>query len=417
LLAALCCSPPAAGDDDVTIAPPDPLTPPATTTPSRGGYFGTDSAVSALQPPARLRVGDFALQASAAFTTAYDDNIEADDDDREEDIFFSLSPSVRAQSLYARHSLGFGASGTAATAVKNQAEDIFDWNIGADGRVDLSRRDKINAAIGYSRDTQDDEDVDAEDNQDDVPIHLIDASLGYVAGGDVIGYRFGGNVSRLDVEGSDFDDRDRTTLGLNASTFYRFSDRLSVSVGPSYSYATFDESEADDGDGRDSQSASFQIGGGYKVSRTINSSAAVGYSVLWFDDPDRETSDSAVGSLGLTWNAGAGTTLTLGASRTLNVTVVDDSDSRTTTTGSATLSHNLKLGARSAVSSSLGYSISEVSDLDRTDQNVSASLGYGYRLTEHAFFSAGYRFSRRDSDDKDADFYRNLISLGLSISY
>lgn len=397
--------------------PPDPLNLPAEQPPSRGGYFGASNAVSSLEPPPRLRIGDFALQSSAAFSTIYDDNIEADDNERDEDVFFSLSPSVRAQSLYARHSLGFNASGNAATALKNGAEDFFDWRVGADGRLDVSRQAKINAAVGYSHDVEDDEAVDAEENQEDLQLHLFDASLSYDVNGDVIGYSIGTNVSRLDAEGSNFDDRDRTTLGVRASASYRLSDRLSFSLGPSYRYSTFDDEVADDGDGRDAEVISARIGGNYKASRTIDTFASAGYSYATFDDPDREDDDSFVGNVGLTWGAGLGTTLRLLASQSLNLTVVDEANSRTTTTGSATLSHRLKLGSRSALASSLSYSVSELSDLDRTDQSISTSLGYAYRLTEHVFFNTNYRFSRRYSDDNDAEFYRNLIAIGLSVTY
>lgn len=410
---------PMAAEDTTSSSAPsnDPLILPSEPTPSRGGYFGGDSASSSLEPPPRTQIGDFALQSKASFSTVYDDNIEADDEERDEDIFFSFAPSVRAQSLYARHSLGFGASGRAATALKNGSEDFFDWRVGADGRLDLSRQNKINAAIGFSQDTEDDEAIDAEDNQDDLRLHVIDASLSYDVKGDSIGYSIGSNVSRLDAEGSDFDDRDRTTLGVRASASYALSDRLSVSLGPSYRYSTFDEDVADDGEGRDAQVINAQIGGNYKASRTIDTSASVGYSYATFDDSDREDDDSFVGNIGLVWNAGAGTSLRLQASQSLDLTVVDDADSRTTTTGSATLSHRLKLGSRSAISSFLAYSINEFSDLDRTDHNFSTGLGYAYRLTENVFFNADYRFSRRNSDDNDADFYRNLISLGLSVTY
>ena len=408
-----------AADDNASSSKPtvDPLTPADEPIPSRGGYFGAGDAVSALEPPARFQIGDFALQSRASFATTYDDNIEADDNERDEDVFFSFSPSIRAQSVYARHSLGFGASATAATAAKNEPEDIFDWRVGADGRLDLSRQNKLNASVGYSRDTEDDEAIDAEDDEDDLTFNLYDASISYNVSGDPIGYRVGGSVSRLDAEGSEFDDRDRTSLGISAGASYAFSDRLSVSVGPRYQYSTFDEEVADDGEGRDAETISARIGGNYEASRTIDTSASFGYSIVRFDDSDRKDDESVVGDVGLVWSPGSGTTLQLRAGQSLGLTVVDDSDSRKTTFGAATLSHRLKLGSRSAVSSSLSYRVSEFSDLDRTDHNTSASLGYGYRLAENVFFNASYRFSRRNSDDNDAEFYRNLISIGVSIAY
>ena len=396
---------------------PNPLDPVQEPIPSRGGYLESGDATKALQPPVRNKVGDFALRTRATFATIYDDNIEADDSERDEDVFFLFSPAIQAQSLYARHSLGLEASGTATEAIKNDNEDSFDWRVGADGRVDLSKQRKVKAAVGYRHDTEDDEAIDAEGNREDLSFHLLDASLSYDVRGEVVGYSLGTSVSRLDAEGSDVDDRDRTILRTNASASYAFSDRLTVFLGPSYSYSIYDEEVADDGEGRDAEIVSAQVGAGYKASRTINTSASIGYSYAAFEDPDREDDDSVIGSIGLTWDAGYGTTLQLRGSQTLGLTVVDDADSRRTTTGSAILSHRLKLGSRSAISSSLAYQVSDFSDLDRTDQNISANLGYGYRLSEYLFLNTGYRFSRRFSDDDGADYYRHQISLAVSVIY
>lgn len=397
--------------------PPDPLRPPPTTLPSRGGFLAGGDIPPSLLAPTRWRVGDFALSTNATLAAAYDDNVDADPDARDEDIFLTVSPGIRAQSLYARHSIGFGAGATAGTALKDNADDFFDWRIGADGRVDLSKIRKINGAVGYSLDTQDGEAVDAERGQVNVPIHLIDAGLSYDVSGDTIGYSVDTSLSRQDFEDRAFDDRDRTTLGLGGAVRYAMSDRLSLSAGPTYRYSAYDEAVAGDGKNRDAQTISAQIGASYKASATITTSGAIGYSYATFDDPAREDADSAIGNLGLTWEIGQGTSLALAASRTLGLTVVDDEDSRTTTSGLATLSHRIDLGSRSALSSSLSYGISNYSDLDRTDHNVVASLGYAYRLAEHVFFSSSYRFSRRDSDDEDADYYRNLISIGITVAY
>ncbi|MEZ5935061.1 MAG: outer membrane beta-barrel protein [Alphaproteobacteria bacterium] len=384
---------------------------------SQSGYFGGGSVPPSLQPDSRLRIGDFALSAQTAFGMLYDDNVDADDDERDEDVFLTLSPSVRAQSIYARHSLGFGAGATAGTALKDTGDDFFDWRIGADGRIDLSRKSKLSAAVGYTRDVEDDEDIDAEDASGDTPIHNIDASLGYDVSGERVGFGVGGSVSRRDVEGDDFADRDRTAYGLNASVRYKWSEDLSISGGPAYRYSTFDEDVADDGDSRDAEEYSFQIGAGYRASRTISTRAAIGYSILTFEDPDRDNDDSATGSAGLTWAPGNGTTLDLEASRSLGISIADNEDARTTTSGSATLAHSLSLGSRSAITSSLGVSVTHVSDLDRTDKGLVAGLTYGYRLAEHAVFTASYRFSQRDSEDEEADYYRNLLSVGVTVSY
>lgn len=406
-----------AQEEDASPPPPDPLTEPTASAPNQRGYFGGGSVPPSLLSPSRLKIGDFALSSQASLGLVYDDNVEADDDERDEDIFLTFSPAVRAQSVYARHSLGFGASATTGTALKDSTDDFFDWQVGADGRIDISRNSKLTASVGYTRDVEDDEDIQSEDDDGDTPIHSIAAGVGYDVNGERIGYGVDGSVSRLDIEGDDFQDRDRTTYGLGGAVRFKWSDKLTLSGGPRYSHSTFDDNVAEDGDSRDADAYSFQVGAGYRASRTISTRASLGYSILTFEDPDRENDDTATGSAGVSWAPGNGTTLSLQVSRSLDISVEDGEDSRVTTTGSAELAHRLRLGRRSALSSSLALSVTRSSDFDRTDRNLVTGLTYGYRLTEHAFFTSSYRFSRRFSDEDNAEFYRNLISIGLTVSY
>ncbi len=276
---------------------------------------------------------------------------------------------------------------------------------------------KVKASLNYRRDVEDDESVDAEDDDGDTPIHNFGAALGYDVGGDRLGYSIDGTLSRLDVEGDEFEDRDSTAFGLSGRLRFGWSDNLTLSLGPSYRYSTFDEDEADDGDGRDAERYAFQVGVGYRASRTIQTRASLGYALLTFDDPDREDDNSATGSAGLTWSPGLGTTLDLNASRSLDISIEDGEDSRTSTSASATLAHRLSLGSRSVLSSSLGLRVTRLSDLDRTDKNFTTGLTFGYRLAERAVLTSSYRFSQRFSDDEDAEYYRNLISLGVTLSY
>ncbi len=404
-------------EENETEPPPDPLAEAESAAPGASGYFGGGSVPPSLLTPSRLTVGDFALSAQTSLSAIYDDNVEADDDARDEDIFLALSPSIRAQSLYARHSLGFGAGATAATALKDSTDDFFDWRIGTDGRLDLSRRSRVDASLGYSRDVEDDESVDAEDDDGDVPIHSLDAGLGFRTEGDRLGYGVSTSLARLDVEGGDFDDRDNTTVAVRGDVRLKWSDALTFSAGPGYRRSIYDDEAADDGESRDATRLDFRIGAGYRASRTIQTRASIGYAQLHFDDPDREDEDTATAGAGLIWSPGAGTTLDLQASRSLGISIVDDEDSRVRTSGTATLTHRLALGSRSAITSSLSLGVSRYSDFDRTDKTLAAGLTYGYRLTGHAYFTSSYRFSQRDSDDEAADYYRNLISLGVTLRY
>ena len=60
---------------------------------------------------------------------------------------------------------------------------------------------------------------------------------------------------------------------------------------------------------------------------------------------------------------------------------------------------------------------SDFVDDDRTDYNFSAQLGYSYSLLQNVALNLSYRFSQRFSDESEDEFYRNLVSVGLSASF
>ena len=63
------------------------------------------------------------------------------------------------------------------------------------------------------------------------------------------------------------------------------------------------------------------------------------------------------------------------------------------------------------------FNRSDFVDDDRTDYNFSAQLGYSYSLLQNVALNLSYRFSQRFSDESDDEFYRNLVSVGLSASF
>ena len=85
-----------------------------------------------------VRVGSFALQSATSTGLAYDDNINADDKDREGDFIWSINQYVRAQSLFRRHSLGFQASAGTGQYFQHRGESEINWLVGTDGRLDFT---------------------------------------------------------------------------------------------------------------------------------------------------------------------------------------------------------------------------------------------------------------------------------------
>jgi hypothetical protein len=60
---------------------------------------------------------------------------------------------------------------------------------------------------------------------------------------------------------------------------------------------------------------------------------------------------------------------------------------------------------------------SDFLDIDRTDHDIVAQVGYSRILVRNVALNLGYRYSQRFSDDNEDEFYRNIVSLGLSAHF
>ena len=79
--------------------------------------------------------------------------------------------------------------------------------------------------------------------------------------------------------------------------------------------------------------------------------------------------------------------------------------------------HQSAVDRASAILGRVDFNRSDFVDDDRTDYNFSAQLGYSYSLLQNVALNLSYRFSQRFSDESDDEFYRNLVSVGLSASF
>ena len=359
------------------------------------------------RPPQRLQVGDFALSASAALATAYDDNVDAENEDREAEIGANLSGLFRAQSLFARHSLGFQADLTVSPFAEDSEGDLFDWVVGADGQLDLTRQSSLRGAVTFLRGTESEESPEAE-GATDRTVTSTAADVTYAHQGRRISWQIGGSVSLRATEEDGDDDSDRTVYTTFAGADYRLSRRTSLVVGAGYALNNFDAAEDD------SQSFDVSLGLSRSFGRTFSVSASLGYSRIFFDEPESEDTQAIIGfaTLDGTLRLDRYTNLALTLDRSLDPVSVDDASSAVVTQASARIDRTLSPVSR--VSASLDYTYSDYNEIARTDHDTGVALGYRRSLNRIIALNLGYRFSQRFSDDPDDEFYRNIVTLGLS---
>lgn len=381
--------------------------------PTESGVLTSLAIPEALVGSRGLRYGSFVLLPVLTFAAAYTDNVGAADEDRDEDLSVNATGLIRAQSVLPRHEFGVDARGTTSHSFQAENEDYFDWQVGAETRLDLTRKSRVFGRVDYSLDTEDDSSADAESNAND--IESINGNVGYGFAGNKIGYTLNLDVARQDFSGENSADRDTTTYGVSQRIDHKTTPRLTLFVSPQYSYTKFDEEIADDGEGRDSHSATGLIGADMTLRSLVTLSTAVGYTRLFFEDSGREDTDSAVANALLGWQASPQLNLQLAANHELELTTVDGADA--SATSSLQLAANRLIGLDMSLLGEVGVSYTDFKDSSRSDLDLNAGVGLARRLTENLFLSLAYRYQQRFADEGGTDFYENQALLGLSIIY
>lgn len=375
------------------------------------------------KPDGLLRIGNFALQPSLSAFASYDDNANATDTDRE-DLFSSVvQGSLRAQSLFERHNLGAQVN-VAGTPVGRSDGEVIDWNAGIDGRLDLTSRSSLSAAVTGTRGTEDGFSAEANEVVDatgeEATITDIAGTVAYRQQFRRLGWQLTGGVSRVDAEadgdvGDEADERDRTDYSAGFGVDYDLSERLDLFSEVDYDFVEFDIEGL--GGSRDSQSIGGTTGIGIKLGKTLSSRLGVGYSTVFFDDPTRDDSSNITAefSLGGVITLGRATLLDLAVDHTTERTTVEEAALVTATSIGGTLTRTLT--RRAALQMSVEGTRNDFIDLDRTDYDIAAQIAYSLAVTRHIALSSAYRFDQRFAEESENEFFRNTVSLGVTLSF
>lgn len=367
-----------------------------------------------------LQVGQFAILPSVAVSGAYDDNRNASDSDREDDFGANLSGRIRAESLFERHSLGLEVNAALRDIDDGVDQDSFDWNSRVDGRLDLTPRSSLSGAVRFTRGTESVESPEARDVTTDATeeptITDVAGTVAYSQSLRRLRWRIGGGISRLDAEDGDAAaKRDRTTYSVSPGADYAISNRVGVFTNARYRRNDYDL--ADEGGSRDSHVVEGNVGTRFGLGRTFSARLGVGYLGAFFEDDERddEHSPTVSASLGGAISLDRVTQLRLGLDHTTDLTTVEDAALVTTSTASSSITRSLS--PTSAILARVSLRRGDYLDLDRTDYDLVAQVGYSRILVRNVALNLGYRYSQRFSDDDENEFYRNIVSLGLSAHF
>lgn len=98
-----------------------------------------------------IAFGGFRLQPSASVQVLATDNLYARSDVKVSDISVSVRPAVSLQSQWRRHALGITADASLDRHLTHGIENTDRYELGADGRLDISATTRISADVAFAR--------------------------------------------------------------------------------------------------------------------------------------------------------------------------------------------------------------------------------------------------------------------------
>lgn len=367
-----------------------------------------------------VRQGGFLLFPAVVVGMDYNDNIFAVQDNANEDHIFGAEPELRVSSDWNRHALNFFGQGQVVRLVSNEQENFEEYNLSADGQVDIRRDTNVTFGAGYQLDSEERGSVDDANGTEptEVVVKTLDAGL----------YNRWNRVA-VNVDGSfaqrDFDDVPTSTGSVNNDdrdrNEYLLELRAGYEIVPQYeafikligTSVDYDDATDDAGVNRDSDGYEIRLGARIDISGKLFGDVFISYIERDFDADTLQDIEEVSGGVNLTWNATQLTTVVGSITRGIDETTLGSAGGNVQTAVNASVDHELLRNL--ILSGNLGVSRDEFDGTDREDDYIRGGISAQYMLNRYLYFNLGYDYTDRDSSTAGADYDRNRISARVKV--
>lgn len=369
--------------------------------------------------PKGLPLGAFRLRPALDVGATFDDNVFRTQSGKESDVYYTISPSFSLKSDWSRHSLEVTGSLTRYQYSKHSSEDRTDWDIGANGRIDVLRGTMIETAGSYAVSHEPrsapDEPGGAKESTE---FSLTHSEIKFTHQPNRLGISLGANFDRFDFQptpligGGEFnnDDRNRDQYGAFVKAGYEVSPGVSVFLRGSYDEHHFDQRIDRNGFDRNSQGWRADAGLEFFPTHLVKGEIFAGYASESFKAPFKDINAMDYGAK-LTWYATPLMTFHLTASRSFNDTTIDGASATDDQSFGASLDYELLRDF--IVQTSVNYLDSKFEGINRDDKYLSASLNAKWLINRYMNASVGYVYTDRNSSVPGQDFTDNAVMANL----
>lgn len=381
------------------------------------GLVGIVSAKTIEQKSSPL--SSFVVKPSFGVTGAYDSNIFLTENNAVGDKRVEYRPQVAIQSDWGRHSFAVTAFGLFGRYVENTDEDFNDYQLQANGRLDIHDNKKLEllAGVAQRHEERDEEDDPGRGFKPTVSFNkFVNLTFEYLA--DVFLTRL-----RFDVEHQDFKDsdgvdndvRDETIIETSLRLGYEFTPGTSVFVEPSGDLRIFDQPRDGAGNLQDNWAVGSLVGMTFDVTGVTFLEFGVGFEYRSFDDPLFGSEFNLDFSVKHIWNVTDLISLTTDIERTFEDSATPGVSGTTEYSLSTTADYEFLDNV--IISAGVGLSFSETSQTNREDFDVSPTLGVRYLVNENWTARLDLGYTMRDSSATNESYDNYSASFGLVLKF
>lgn len=369
-----------------------------------------------------IRVGQFLAYPELDLGSSYESNIFGDTHNPKDDFLFEITPSLRVESDWANHELGVHATGTIDRYVDTSSQNTEDFDVGADGRLDIDRTANVSGAFDYGRVTESQIDSD------------FGAALNKPIQYNLAKFQVGAHkqFNRLTLDGTfvrahySYDNSsgggvisvrqlNRNVSVATGRASYEVSPDTSIFLQGVYNTRSYRLKPPETPINRDSQGYDATLGARFMLTNLIRAEIAGGYLGQYFKDGPRSSVQRPSVRGKIEWFPTALTTVTANIDRK-----VEDSDTVTAQAyidfgGGLRIDHELR---RNIILTLQGhYDNDSYIGIDRTDQVKVGQVYATYQLNREVGLELGYTRTGRSSSGPDGgrDYVDNVVSLTVSL--
>ncbi len=367
--------------------------------------------------PLGVRVGSFLLFPKLGVTGYYDDNIFRTNTNTVDDFITVISPSVDLRSNWNNHALNLGARADIGRYADNGREDYEDYNLYANGVLDITRRARLSGGLSYSQLHEDRGSPDDANGVNPTEYSLMAANAAFRQQFNRLNATVTGNFRQFDYDNVrrangtivNNNARDRNEYDIGLRLGYEIVPAYEAFVRVVYNQRDYDQSVDANGFNRDSDGYETVAGLRVDLSGTAFGDVYAGYRTQSYDDSRLRRVSGLTYGAALTWNATALTTAKLSVAREVEETTQNNASGYFATVYGVSVDHellrNLLIGGNAA------YITNDYKGISREDDHTEFGLHAKYLWNRYLNLSLGYTRRSRDSSVAGADYDYNRLML------